>query len=263
MGEVGQLKGVAISDEDDSSDDEKHLSGTSEEASKSRFSYVGTVAKNLLLGAGVSLVMTPGNLLTTLNYATGGLSTSGYDPEFLATVTENTGRQFGKEVDGSRIRFSSCPFKTYLEEMDKLQDIDPYGPNRTTPFKVKLTGLAVGCVAAPIFEEVLFRGVIQGGLFRSLPKMILSRVAPEKVELVDSTAVKVARVVITAGLFSAYHLMNRGILPDSYVTMQLVAAFLGGLGFGTLKETHGLSAAIGAHMGSNLLQSLPSLVAEC
>ena len=50
------------------------------------------------------------------------------------------------------------------------------------------------------------------------------------------------------------------MFPDTYVSLQLVATFVGGIGLGILKESNaGLLGAIGAHVTNNMIAISPSL----
>ncbi|MBM3183732.1 MAG: CPBP family intramembrane metalloprotease [Chlamydiae bacterium] len=97
---------------------------------------------------------------------------------------------------------------------------------------------------------------MQDVLLKRLPKWALKKIAPGKEAALDSRIAKVARVVLTAALFSAFHLVNQGVLSDAYVKAQLIGTFVLGLGFGAIKESKaGLLGSIGAHMANNMLAS--------
>lgn len=118
-----------------------------------------------------------------------------------------------------------------------------------------------GVVIGPaIKEEILFRGLIQDVCLTEIPKYVIKKIAPGKETILDTTIAKAARIVLTSAAFSAWHLQNKGVLSDSYVSMQLVATFAMGIGFGILKESKtGLLGSIGAHMANNFVAIAPQL----
>jgi membrane protease YdiL (CAAX protease family) len=91
-------------------------------------------------------------------------------------------------------------------------------------------------------------------------KFIVKKIAPGKETLLDTTAAKATRIVLTAAAFSAAHLQNQDLFSDSYVIMQLVSTFVGSIGLGILKESKaGLLGSIGAHMAHNFIAISPIL----
>ncbi len=66
---------------------------------------------------------------------------------------------------------------------------------------VNLTAVAVNGVV----EEIFFRGVCQQLLLRKLPQIILRKIAPDHLYLVDHIALRIARVVLVASLFALAH----------------------------------------------------------
>jgi membrane protease YdiL (CAAX protease family) len=115
------------------------------------------------------------------------------------------------------------------------------------------TGLFFNISVVPaVIEEVLFRKIIQDDLLQKIPSYILKKVKPGKETLLQSKVYTIARVVITSSLFSAYYLQNSGILPKSYLQLQLISTFAQGLFFGVIKETNlGLETAILSHAFQN------------
>lgn len=115
-----------------------------------------------------------------------------------------------------------------------------------------LPQLINSCVYVPINEEILFRGILQGGILKSIPRYIVKKYVPGKESHLDSKIAKLARVTLTAALFSAIHLSNLETHGEEHVRRQLIGTFFLGLCTGILKETKaGLVGAIGAHIGYN------------
>lgn len=104
---------------------------------------------------------------------------------------------------------------------------------------------------APIFEELLCRGLLQDVLLTRLPKYILKKISPGSETILDSTIAKIARILFTSTAFSLLHLSNHGTFPDSVVSHQLVSGFTIGIALGIIKENIGLVGAIGTHIAHN------------
>lgn len=123
-----------------------------------------------------------------------------------------------------------------------------------TVFSMKATLILQMVIYAPLLEEFIFRYLIQDLLFNRFPKKITMMSAPGKEACLNFTGVRETRIIVTASLFSAYHLINLVWAADSYVTLQLITTFILGISFGVLKESRvGLLGAISAHMTYNYL----------
>jgi hypothetical protein len=110
---------------------------------------------------------------------------------------------------------------------------------------------------APLKEESIFRLALQYVLLTRTLKYIAGKIAPEKEKMFDSSIFKAVRIAITAAAFSAFHLQNQGVFSDAYVTMQLVATFVLGIGLGILQESEaGFLGSVGAHMAINFVAGL-------
>lgn len=118
-------------------------------------------------------------------------------------------------------------------------------------------------VAAPIFEEALFRGILQDLILKRGVKHLIAQISPSMAKYVDSTIYTFCRILISSYAFSKFHELNRGLISDDYVDAQVQSTFYGGLLLGVIKETWGLSGAIGAHAFHNFTAILPDLVAKC
>lgn len=178
----------------------------------------------------------------------------------LKDYFENQGLQMHKNFNPRKVLNSDCPTRDYNKMIQNMVEGQQSSYSDTT---MRVIGGAYLVLATPIYEEILFRGVIQDLTLNKLAKAVVKRLAPQHLDKLDSKIYTAARITLTAGLFSAYHLMNRGLMPDSYVDLQLIATFFMGLGFGAIKEVFGLSAAIGAHATQNLYPSLPGMLVEC
>ncbi|MDP1836370.1 MAG: CPBP family intramembrane metalloprotease [Chlamydiales bacterium] len=151
-----------------------------------------------------------------------------------------------------------CPVKEFVRQSNLYQDIPVF--QRSVPLlkAALLEGIGIN---APIIEEVIFRGLIQDVFLTRVPKYIAKKIAPGTETALDSNIAKVARIVLTAVLFSAIHIPNYGALPSSYVDMQLASTFVLGIVLGALKESRaGLLGAMGAHITNNIIAISPILL---
>lgn len=141
----------------------------------------------------------------------------------------------------------------------------PTCANWNVPSDISLQIKALTIVMANInipFEEFLCRYLLQDVLLKKTPQCVLSKVAPDYAHLVDSTQAKVARVIISAGVFSAMHLPNQAYLglSDSQMNAQLFNTFALGLLTGILKEKTGrVWASVGLHAAWNSAVVAPYL----
>lgn len=133
-----------------------------------------------------------------------------------------------------------------------VPDIDQEMIGKLKPMMTNLVGLAVIGLIVPIIEEIFFRGIVQDVLLTRIPKYLVKKTLLGKEIVFDTLIIKTFRIILTASLFAVAHTFNDGTFPDSYVKIQLVAAFVGGIGLGVLKESRfGLLSAIGAHSANN------------
>lgn len=99
---------------------------------------------------------------------------------------------------------------------------------------VKIQCLYLGILVAPITEEILYRGILQGSIFRKISK-----------KCTTSSLAKIAQILAVSILFASQH-HNK-----EYV-------FLLGLELGVIKESKlRLVGSIGAHMANNCLSLKP------
>lgn len=88
-------------------------------------------------------------------------------------------------------------------------------------------------MAVGISEEFVFRGILQQGILREVPKFALKKLAPDHVESVDHVLSRIARITITAFLFALAHAAAFGASNGL-----LLPQFVGGLIFSTLTESN-------------------------
>lgn len=157
----------------------------------------------------------------------------------------------GIYLDTEALANPICPMEEYAKQWNRTFRNSP--ELQLTVFGLKASLFAFVVLAAPLCEEVIFRGLIQDVLLKRIPKYFVKKIAPGKETSLDSNISKVVRITLTAALFSAAHLSNSKIAADSYVSMNLIATFVLGIGCGVLKETKaGLLGAVGAHMNNNI-----------
>ncbi len=165
--------------------------------------------------------------------------------------------KMGISIDADAISKAVCPMSAYVEQLNVA--FPEMGPQ--TAASVKAMMIATAGVAQPIFEEAVFRGFFQELVLKRFCPAVMNWVSPEQAAFFHSTAAKVLRVVMTAGLFATLHLANGETMADSYVAGQASSAFLKGLFYGALQESSiGLPGTIGAHIANNLIAIAPHLM---
>jgi hypothetical protein len=158
----------------------------------------------------------------------------------------------GIALDAEAIANATCPIQEYVTQLNRVFRNLP--ELRQTVFSVKASTTLVIGIVAPVCEEIVFRCLIQNVLLKRIPQYIIKNVSPGKEIALDSSIAKAARIALTAILFSACHRSNFGLFPNSYVSMQLIATFVMGIGFGVLEETKaGLLGSISAHSINNIV----------
>lgn len=113
--------------------------------------------------------------------------------------------------------------------------------------------VAIGsAVNGGIGEELIFRYLIQDVLLKRGLGKAIKIISPKHASFMDSSAGKTIRVVTTAALFAASHLV--GTKNEDGFILQATCAFIGGIYLGTIKESRlGLIGSIGSHMMHNVL----------
>lgn len=229
----------------------------------SRMAYdIVSCTKKFGLGVAAAGIITPlANGVSSLAQM-GGLIPKITTEGNIREVVANYQKMNFTEMNADKLVNASC----YIEELTRqlnLHAIQSSAGWEMLDYTVSsLKGETVGSLAIgiPMGEEILFRGLIQGTYLTRIPKYVIKKFAPGKETVLDTTIAKVARILLTSAAFSAYHLQNQGVVSDAYVTMQLVATFVMGIGFGLLKESKaGLLGSIGAHMANNFVAIAPIL----
>lgn len=106
---------------------------------------------------------------------------------------------------------------------------------------------------APMVEELMFRVGLQEIAFKKAPKAILNRFAPSYSGIVDTKAAKIARVALTAALFSLIHANPPEMGWLNCSTARLVNTFGLGLILGGIQEvTESPLMAMLFHVGFNV-----------
>lgn len=150
----------------------------------------------------------------------------------------------------------ACPLQEFIHSVNLERNFLPH----LTVLDFKINIFMEYCIASPIREEIMYRGLHQDVLFTRVPKWILKQIAPSKVHYLDSTTAKVIRIALTAFLFSLAHIGNFGSMSDDYVARQLFTTLVYGVVLGALKESRvGLLGCISSHVVNNLSAFAPFL----
>lgn len=160
-------------------------------------------------------------------------------------------------IDLVRIIESECPVKEYIQQVNqyywKAEQISSVAEFR---YYQGINNFFIG-IQAPMQEEILFRCIIQKGLLKGIPLLALQKSNPKQECIVDSLSIKVLRILITSGLFSAFHLQNEGLISDSALEGQLVHTFVLGLFLSTITELEpgflGITLVVMIHMFYNFI----------
>ncbi len=152
---------------------------------------------------------------------------------------------WGVTLDAEAVMQSSCPRENLL-----LQYNAQLPPERQLSFfRSRANGIYNNCLMGPIGEEFLFRHCFQNIALTYAIKSINKKLSVNRQIPLDHVIVKAARIVFTAAVFSASHLLWNG----GAMTNQVAAAFTSGIVFGIFQESRlGLHGAIGAHIANNL-----------
>lgn len=185
----------------------------------------------------------------------------GYLPslEDTATLYKESLMKQGSTLNNDLLANAECFWE---ETARQLNELNP-GKN-ITPFQLKMIKgkeYFVISITNPIIEELVFRFLIQDVLLKRIPKYIVKTIAPGKEVALDSRLAAITRIFITASLFSSVHILGKTMEADAYVINQLATSFIGGILYGTLKESKvGLLGSIGAHITYNMMGRFSSLL---
>lgn len=172
-------------------------------------------------------------------------------------------------IAGSLIGVISCLFASILLE---LQDpgffstfkFSQFGIPKRLSLETRLIAVLC-CITGPIFEEWIFRGIIQ-----SVSDELFAAVLPDKkVKLGIGDPVPLAKIVsaiATSVLFGLFHVTSlpSDISPSARLALQdmrrwqPIFATITSLFFYIAKEKYGLTGAFWAHMTHNSLLTLKS-----
>ncbi|MBA3815263.1 MAG: CPBP family intramembrane metalloprotease [Parachlamydiaceae bacterium] len=174
--------------------------------------------------------------------------------------------QFGiiGKFNVDNIEMASCPLEEAVTQYNSHFS-GAYGDGfRITALGTQLNSFHSDVLIAPLWEELLFRGFIQDVLLTRIPKYIIKKNIPGKEAIIDSSISKIARITLSAALFSVAHMNNKGAMPDAYVYAQMANAFILGIGLGVVKESNaGLLGSIGAHMSHNFAVTAVQVLMNC
>jgi membrane protease YdiL (CAAX protease family) len=104
----------------------------------------------------------------------------------------------------------------------------------------------ITCVAVPIVEEILFRGILQSGIQKLFEISISSSMVALPFTGPIST-VTLATIFVASTIFGAVHVFN----DHKFSYLQAIHAFIGGFAGGFMMTTVGLKAACAAHIVNN------------
>src|SRR3990167_4964302 len=110
----------------------------------------------------------------------------------------------------------------------------------------------------PIFEELVFRVLLQEYALKKIPEKILKKISPSHVSLIHGKAAKITRVALSALAFSLVHLPSSSASGGKlYGTLfRLIDFFASGLLLGAIQEKTGNPLFnIAAHAGMNAAPS--------
>jgi membrane protease YdiL (CAAX protease family) len=108
-------------------------------------------------------------------------------------------------------------------------------------------------ITGPVFEEILFRGIIYDLLKKGFQSFYTFCSVPPN--LADTLS-KVSAIFFSAVIFGMAHFMNAYALNNPLMTVypQVVYATVGGLIYGSLREyTQDIYLPIGLHIGNNVI----------
>lgn len=227
-----------------------------------RLAYgIANRVKGFGLGVAAAGIITPVSTGVTYLSQMAGLIPEMTRENNIREVVVNYQKMGFSGMNADRLLNATCYLEEFSQQLNLHSVLTPFGVQKLNTSPESIKGGLVGTVTgAAIGEEILFRGLIQDVCLTRIPKYVIKKISPGKEALLDTTIAKAARILITAAAFSAYHLGNKGVLSDAYVSTQLVATFMMGIGFGLLKESQaGLTGSVAAHITNNLVAVIPTL----
>lgn len=216
------------------------------------------VMGQILMGAPYNLKVFSAAVLNPLEFHSNPIQLKeAFDKIKFVIAPGLTEDAINKMTNSSAILGSDCPYREYLNQVNLLSG------EHNTPESIAKFNIMQLIVIPAIAEELIFRGLLQDVILKRSVCKIVQKIAPSYAGLVDSKIYTAIRIALTTYAFMSLHDANRTIMADSYVDMQMVATIIMGIGFGILKETKGLSWAIGAHAINNLSAALPAIMMKC
>lgn len=162
-------------------------------------------------------------------------------PEFISVLRSE---RYGETLGRLDVLYKAIKFDDFI--------IDP-----DYEFKLAESAWIVG-VLAPIFEEVVFRGILQNGTKR-ISKYAFSKVSDwNKNGLDEKYSSKVSRVTSSV-IFGAHHMTN--VYEFGKISSILQSIFSGIFGYFMISKTYeenGLLGACGMHIGNNIAVFAPT-----
>ena len=174
--------------------------------------------------------------------------------ELIVVIQKNNKEANNFNIE--RLLNAPCSLKEFTSQynshfFDAQQHITSFGIKAATASTILIV---------PILEEFIFRYIIQDFLLTQIPHFIIKKFAPGKNISMDSNTAKISKIFLSSAMFSAWHMLNHGIYPESFVRAQVVVSFVAGIGLGILKESEvDLSGTMGAHLVYDMIAMAPVL----
>lgn len=213
--------------------------------------------KRLSIGAIASSIITPLGMMIVSLAQKGGLIDSSRFYDILEKA-DAVRKSTGWNINLDAIMNATC------KEQELVNQINSNFPDTSDHISLlanKVFASSYSIFAMPMLEELFYREFLQGFIFKKAFNFVIKNcVSQVKSPMIDKID-KVGRVVLTAGLFSLAHLINKNVLSDAQLQAQLIHTFVVGIGWGLLKESNvGLAGAAGAHMANNLIAGMDYLM---
>lgn len=123
------------------------------------------------------------------------------DEDQTRDLTSNTAKLDFK-INHNDITDAPCKIQEIVNQINSNIPTDLH----ITVFAVKARLIIYDCIIPPLFEEIIYRGLIQDCLLTRCPKYLIKRIAPGKEAIIDTTIAKIIRITFTAAIFYALHL---------------------------------------------------------
>ncbi|MBF8262767.1 MAG: intrarane metalloprotease [Parachlamydiales bacterium] len=127
--------------------------------------------------------------------------------------------------------------------------LDPDDGPQVMAFEMLDKEFVPGVIIAPIFEEIVFRGLLQPMASLGMVFCFHQLAAPSLLGLSQASVLSIVGSGIGFGLLHYFNHEQGGTFPATISS-------LAGIGFGVVRAKLGLAASIGAHMTANLSTGL-------